>query len=289
MNGFEPKTLTEDIVTFKTIFQDFARMIPADAWAKRTGTREKDWTLHDTIAHLVSIAVGFNRVADAAINQHKFLMPGLVNRSDLQAWNEAEIASRQRRPHFALVAELTSELDRTITYLDAITPEQMEQTAFLRVYNRPARAIDFLAWQLSHAGIIHAAQVTRPLNIEPLWSHYPTEMRWRQVDRFIQHFSVAYWQEYGPQAAETINVRIGDAAWHLIAAPDGGSAGQGTKDNAKYTLTFAAPEILFGVFTFHLPIRDVLQNGQMSIGGDFRETMSLMRLFSASPPGEGLA
>jgi hypothetical protein len=289
MNGFEPKTLTEDIVAFKTIFQEFAKAIPLDAWAKKTGTREKDWTLHDTIAHLVSIAVGFNRVADAAINQHKFLMPGLGNRSDLQAWNDAEIASRQRRPHLALVAEFTSELDRAIGYLDTITPEQMEQTEFLRVYNRPARAIDFLAWQLSHAGVIHAAQVTRPLSIEPLWSQFPSEMRWRQADRFIRHFSVAYWQEFGPQSAEAINIHIGDAAWHLIAAPDGGSAGQGAKADAKYTLTFTTPEILFGVFTFHLSIRDALQNDQMKIAGDFRDTMSLMRLFSASPPGEGLA
>jgi hypothetical protein len=288
MNGFEPQTLITDIETFKKVFQEFARAIPVDAWAKRTGTRDKDWTLHETVAHLVSIAVAFNRAADSAMNQHKLKTPGISGRNDLRAWNEAEIGSRQTRPHLALVAELTSELDRTIGYLKTITDEQMEQKVFLRVYNRPARAIDYLAWQLSHAGVIHAAQVTRPQGIDPLWLKYPADMVWRQVDRYISHFSVAYWQDYGPVTAETINVHIGEWCWHLVAAPDGGTVGQGEKTGAEHCLRFASPQAFFGVFTFQLPMKDALTSQQMIIEGDFRQTMSLMKLFSASPPGETL-
>ena len=288
MNGFEPKTLIADIETFKHVFQEFAKTIPVDAWSKKSGARDKDWTLHDTVAHLVSIAVAFNRVADAAINQHSLRTPGIAQRNDLRDWNEAEISSRQTRPHLALVAEFISELDRTIAYVNNITPPQMEQTAFLRVYNRPSRAIDFLGWQLSHAGVIHAAQVTRPLNGEPLWSKYPDAMLWRQVDRFISHFSVAYWQDYGPLSAETINVHIADTCWHLVAAPDGGAVGHGAKNNPQHTLRFPTPQAFFSVFTFQLPMKDALTSQQMIVEGDFRQTMSLIKLFSASPPGETL-
>lgn len=279
--------IQQDFREFYDIAQKFWKPIPDEAYARRTGTREKDWTLLETLAHLLSFAQLLNRAVDAALRDEKLDLNGVSQREDLLAWNTKEIARLSQAPSNALIMRFLKELEQAGNSLHTLTPEQSETMVFVPFYNRPARVIDFIEWQLSHAGVIHAAQVTRPLEQAPLWEGYSPDFKHRILERFTRHFSMAYWQDYGSEESEVINLHIGGASggdWHLVAASDGGSRGDGVLDDANYDVFFDSSETFFGLFTFHLSFKDAMLAGKVRFASDFRDTMRLLRLFTPSPP-----
>ncbi len=280
------KNTAADIQTLRLVYRNYWKTVPQDAWQRRTGAREQDWTLHETLAHLVSIANLFNRAVDAAVTGNGDISRP-ARREDLRAWNAEEIARLTALPPQTLIEHFDTELEQAAKRAASLSPESYDAQAFLHVYNRPARAIDFLDWQISHAGIVHGSQITRPVRPTPLWQEYSAAMIQRSIDRFIRHFSYAYWQDYGPQETTILNFCINGAAggdWHLIAAPDGGGWGTELVEEAACTITFDSPSTFFGVFTIHIPMRAALQDGRMRIEGDSQRTLRLLRLFAASPP-----
>jgi hypothetical protein len=287
MTTFDPQPTLDDFAEFRALLADFWANVPDKAWNTRTGKRDKDWTLHQALAHLVSIAVLFNHAVDVTIDDQPLEIVGLKIRRDLRHWNDIEIAARVAIPPDGLVDQLLAELDGAVERLGSLTAEEVERTTFVRAYNRPARVIDYIDWQLSHAGVVHAAQITRPLNAPPLWERYSTPLKQRQIDRFLRHFSYSYWNEVGDDLYETINFHIdGDSggAWHIVAAPDGGSVDQGLVEDAGINLHFRDADTLFGVFNVHIPFQTALESGVMRIDGDSGRAMQVIRLFGASPP-----
>ncbi|NJL94021.1 MAG: hypothetical protein HC915_09960, partial [Anaerolineae bacterium] len=138
------------------------------------------------------------------------------------------------------------------------------ERGFLWVYNRPCTALNFLEWQLSHTGVVHGAQLTRAVPYPPLWTRYSPDFTARQIDRFLRHLSVAYWQDYAPGLTARLVMEVegaGGGLWHLVAAPDGGLAGPGALPEADFHLRFANPAVLFGVFTMELPLLVAWQAG----------------------------
>ena len=185
---------------------------------------------------------------------------------------------------------LLAKLDISIHILNEMTPESAQKTAFLPVYNRPARAIDFIDWQLSHAGIIHASQIKRAFDNQAHWEQYSPALTHRQIDRFVRHFSVAYWADYAPDVNTVINFHIhGESGgdWHIIMRPDGGSSGVGKIEDAEYAITFDSPQTFFSAFTVHVPILELVTSGAMTVHSDPQKTLTLLRLFSATPPKKG--
>lgn len=287
MPNFDPQPILVDFAEYKHIFSDFVDTVPESAWALKTGERDKDWTMHETLAHLVSVAQMFNMATEYALTNTPLPITEFTERSYLATWNVGEIADLSQLPPQELKTQLLTELDKTMALIPTITAENLGNLADLPVYNRPARTIEFVDWQLSHAGIIHAAQITRPMQQAPLWEHYSVPMLHRQVDRFVRHFSFAYWQELGGSEPQTLNLHIlgnGGGDWHLTTDENGGDFGVGLVDNADFHIQFATPQTFFGLFTFHLPFRDVLQDGRVVFANDMRETMQMLRLFSATPP-----
>ncbi len=280
----------QDFGEFRQIIGNYLRSLVADSalWTTRTGARDKDWTLHEVLAHLVSIAECFNHATRHALNNEELHIEQLTHREDLRRLNESEIERLTQNSPSELTDSLLAELDESARMLQNATPAQLQQKAFLRVYNRPARGIDFIDWQLSHAGIIHASQIKRVADNVPLWEQYSPEFARRQVDRYIRHFSIAYWQDYAPDVDSVINFHIAGESggvWHIFARPDGGDTGSGEHPNAQYNLYFDRPASLFSVFSVHLPPTEAVANGAMRVDGDVMETMALLRLFAASPPG----
>lgn len=276
-----------DFNTFKPIVLDYLRSVPDSAWETRTGTREKDWTLHQTLAHLVSISHLFNQAAHCARNGEPLSVDGLARREDLVSWNETEIMRLTQHTPDTLIQQLAQSLDATAGIAESLTSEQMERPTYLTTYNRPARTIDFIDWQLSHAGVIHAAQITRPLNQPPLWEHYPDDLLNRQIDRFMRQFSYAYWEAYAGDVNAVLSFHIDGTAggdWHIAAAPDGGFAAQGVGENPTFTFRCANPYVLFGIFTVHIRVEDAIKDGLYSIAGNTAEALRVMRLFGATPP-----
>jgi hypothetical protein len=288
MPTYDPQSILDDFTEFRAILDNHLQDVPADAWDRRTGEREKDWTLKQTLAHLAAIAGLFNLGVDAALSQTTIVVEGLTQRVDLRDWNEAQIAARESLTVDELTAQLFGEFDKAMQSAPALTQEQPYLCAFPPTYNRPARVVDFIEWQLSHAGVIHASQITRPLdNNAPLWEQYSPELLQRQIDRFLRQFSYAYWPDYSDGLEAAINFYIGGDSggeWHIIANPDGGSVGKSAIEDAAFKLHFANPGILFGVFNIHIPIMDALTSGDMQVEGDISQMIEIIKLFAASPP-----
>lgn len=294
MATFDPFGIYADIGTLRDVLDAFGNTTSVEGWQTRTGDREKDWTTHQVLAHLLTVATVFNRMVDAALNdQHDLLIGGLSERTDLAKWNAEQIAANTNEVYPSmLIAGLLSELETARQKAARMSPDEAEKTAFLRIYNRPAPAYNFLDWQLSHAGIVHGAQLTRGIGQPPLWKYYPDAMIHRQVERFLRHFSWAYWPTYAPDGFQRVmNMYVeGDngGVWHLAAMPDGGGLWDGEADEPDYRIIFAAPEVLFGIFTYHLSMQEAIEKGWLRIEGDAHEAVALLKLFAPSPPKQRL-
>src|SRR5688572_5071213 len=99
----------QDLKTFHKLVGDFWKAVPDEAWSKRTGQREKDWTLHQCLAHLLSIAVVFNKAADAAIRGEELDLREFTQREQLTDWNNSEIARLSLIPPNGLIVQLLHE------------------------------------------------------------------------------------------------------------------------------------------------------------------------------------
>ena len=281
----EIRSLQTDLSGFRQIMQAFFTARSADDWSKRAGSRDKDWTLQQATAHVVTIAYAFNQLANAAAHGTPVTFEGLTRREDLRAWNAAEIAKRAQVAGHELANQLDSALNEASTLLNTLSLDQLENTVDFPVYNQPASAWDFLDWQLSHAGVIHAAQLPKAVSQPPLWDQYPAEMLPRQVGRFLRHWAVAYWPEYGDGETHIMNMQIGQAGhWHLIGSPDGGQCLQGESEDADYAMHFDSPQTLFGIFTVQRDMREAISTGALTIYGDMREVFNFVKLFSPTPP-----
>jgi uncharacterized damage-inducible protein DinB len=281
------KQSAADIRDFREVLAEHVRAIPDDAWELRTGTRDKDWTLRQTVAHLVAIAQAFNQAAQAAVTEMPLLTPGIEKRDDLRAWNRSQIAQLSDVAPEALVDRLLVELDFAAQYLTGLSDDDLERTAHLRVYGRPAKASDFLDFQISHAGIVHGAQITRPLQQPPLWERFPSSLQHRTIERFLRQMAVAYWPEYGGEALRAINFRIegeNGGEWHTWAGSDGARVYEGNSEDASFTMRCADVNALFGLFTVHLPLKEALENGSIAFEPDWRDVMAFLDLFAPTAP-----
>lgn len=287
MTHAEQLNIAQDFEELRAVLASFYHHLSQEAWDAPTGEREKDWTLHELTAHLVSIAQLLNAATEAALAGDELVIENYEKREDLRAWNAAQIDERTQQAPVELKAELFDELRAGRDLAAALTAEQLAERLDFVVYNRPAPVLNLVEWHLSHIGVVHAAQLTRPTEQPPLWTHYSDEFTHRQIDRFMRHFSWAYWNTLAPEVNAKLNFHIGGESggdWLLVAAPDGGNVSQGTTKKPDYDLTFADASVLFGVFTIEVPMEEVLNSGDLKMTGDPQKVHGLLRLFSASPP-----
>lgn len=276
-----------DLKNFHTVSSQFWKNIPDDAWDTKTGTRDKDWTIHETLAHVLSIAQLFNKATDSALRGETLVVKGFEKREDLGAWNDEQIGRLSQLAPNGLIVQLLQELRITHERASQLTADTAENTVFMPNFNRPARAIDTIHWQLSHAGIVHGAQVTTPLNMPPLWSQFEDDLLHRMVGYFLNQWSYVYWAELGSDTAQVINFHIaGDAGgeWHLVASPDGSTSAEGKVDGAEFNLFFANPNTFLGIFTGYMNMREMMVGGNMRIASDVRDTLAILSLFSPKKP-----
>src|SRR5262245_4016763 len=119
--------IAQDIKTFHKLSGDFWRTAPDEAWNKRTGQREKDWTLHQCLAHLLSIAIVFNKATDAAIRGEALDIREFTNREQLSDWNSAEIARLSQVPPNGLIVQLLHEWQAAGEKASSISETAAEQ------------------------------------------------------------------------------------------------------------------------------------------------------------------
>jgi hypothetical protein len=90
---FSIQQTVDDLTEFESVLAEFFYHVPADGWENKTGTREKDWTLHQALAHLVSVAQFFNEAIEAALHDRPLMLPNFAQREDLPEWNMVQVAA----------------------------------------------------------------------------------------------------------------------------------------------------------------------------------------------------
>ena len=294
MTLWNPQHTVDDLHELQSLLFDFLVSLPAEAWSHKTGARDKDWTVQETVAHLLSISRLFQQGVQAALTDTKVSIPHLTRREDLRDFNQHEIARLSSHTPDELIDLLRESFADVLTTISQLTPDDYEKTADIYVYNRPTRVIDLVDFQLSHAGIIHASQIGRSESTyTPIWRHYSDAMTHRMMDRYFRHFSYAYWNKLTGDLRGAIQFQIGANEadrWYLWVSPNGSWAHHGVSEEIPlFTATVRDADVLFSIFTMHTSIENALTESTLVIHGHYPASLTLLSYFSASPPKRPLS
>lgn len=275
----------EDLKVFHTQMSAFWKHLPDDAWTKKTGTREKDWTMHALLAHLLSIAQMLNKAGNTALKNENLVIRGLDERDQFGAWNNTEIERLTKVPPNGLIVQFLQELRIGHETLSKVHADNANNTSKAVMFSRPAPAIEYIQSHLSHAGVIHGAQSVFALERAPLWHDFSPEFTQRVIKHYLNQWSLSYWIEEGGEQSQVINFHIGSDGggdWHILTSPTGASVSEGVIDDSEFHLFFTSPDIFFSIFTNTINMRQAMADGQLRVAGDVRDTLSVLKLFGPS-------
>lgn len=281
------ETLQQDLKDFHGLSSRFWQRVPDDAWQRKTGTRDKDWTLLETLAHILSFAQAYNKFVDAGLRDEPATFMGANDtRDDLAQWNQREIERLAILPPNGLIVQLLQEWRITSEKVAQLTPETAQWTVAVPAFDRPATLIDLIDFQLSHAGIVHGTQIAVPLGQAPFWQQFMPDLTARMIDRFLRQWQYIYWSAYGPSQETMIAFQIdgaGGGNWYLRFSQAGCISGHGTVQT-DHRLIFTSSDIFLGVFTNALPFQDAIMAGDLRFAGDMSATLPLLALFTPKRP-----
>lgn len=280
--AFAPDVLAADLGILRSILAGFLAARRPEDWSRRTEARLSGWTLHQTLAHVLAIAELFDQSLVEALQGRTLAIPGLEHRRDLAAFNQRKIADYTALPAPDLAARFLATLDHTAQQTDALTPDQLEQRVSLAAYNRSLTLAHLIGNQLVHPGIVHAAQLANGAGLPPLWEQYDPALMSRQLSRFFQVLSYAYWPERGGALQATVNYRVagaGGGCWHVAMRPDGGASGEGAAAHPALRMWFRSAHALCRVSTLQVPLARAALTGQLVCWGNLRLGLQIPRLF----------
>jgi hypothetical protein len=280
-SAFSAPILIEDLHTIMQILPRFFSTLSTANPQQGTESGGKGWTLHETIAHVASVAEFYDLAIDETLHGKVFAFPGLEKRTDLRPVNDREIAARSEIPMESLVDTLQKTLTQTVRRAADLSTEQFALPVTICAYNRPLSVGEMIAAQLSHLGLVHAAQLANGMGVLPLWSHYPRDLMLRQISRFFNIMSHAYWPEHGGSLKAAVNFRVGTRgpAWHVIMAPDGGTSGAGAVPRSALTLWTPTLNALCNLMTLQAPLAQAILTGQVIAWGKVTLALKFGYLF----------
>lgn len=275
-----------DLADFREIGQILEQCLvgvtPA-GWQQFTESGNKGWTLHQTLAHLVTVAELYQQGIECAIDDRPFVYPGLDKRDDLRTMNEREIAKRAAMAPAGLISQLLVTFEQTANLATRLAPADWERVVAVPAYNRPVSVKVLVGAQLAHVGFVHAAQITRPIPAKPLWVQYGPQLMHRLITHFFGILSYAYWPERGQGLDTAINfVAAGRSGgrWFVELNPAGGHSGPGQSPKASLTLYFPTANILAQLFTGEISPWWAALSGRVFGWGNLPLAFRLSQLFT---------
>lgn len=278
IGAFAPFILAADALELREICAGFFERVKDEAWGRRTELRSAAWTMRETLAHLVAVGQAYNGAVADALAGRPIAIPGLTNRGELKAWNRAGIAARADAPAAALVEAYLDSLAELARVAGQLQPAALVQTLEAPMFSSPPTIGELLGGALSHAGIVHGAQITVAARTGPLWIWFRPGMMRRQLTRFFHTMGLVYRPERGGDLHATIAftaIGQGGGSWYVRTSPQGGSGRIGVVRTADVHLTFASPDLLCRVMTVqtspwrHLLLRQIKVRGRLRLARDF--------------------
>lgn len=280
---FDPQTLADDLCAVQRIYAGFFATLDEASWDKPVKRGGKEWTQHETIAHLCALnGAGLESIKHTLRGEH-YTFNGLDNRYEFNAYNRRGIDAHLDMPMKALCGEFLEIHQEAANIARALQPGQAELTARMPIYNRPVMIVEALSIMLIHAGLFHSAQVAEPTGQPPLWIQIPPDMRHRVIGRVMRAFSLLYRGDIGGPLRTTIVFRIagpGGGEWYVELAADAPASGEGVVENPGLVIRLRTTDVFCQMLTGRFNLLLGLISGRMRLRGDLRLFLRMSKLFS---------
>jgi Mycothiol maleylpyruvate isomerase N-terminal domain len=280
---FDPQTLADDLCAVHRIYAQFFAGLADAEWDKPLQRGRKEWTLHETTAHLVALNGAGLESVKHALRGEPYIFSGLDTRYEFNAYNRRGIDEHLDLPMEALCAKLLDILDEAAGIARALQPGQAELTMQMPIYNRPVKIIEALSIIMIHAGLFHSAQMAEPAGLPPLWTQLSPEIRHRVIGRVMRAFSLLYRRDIGGPLRATLVFRVdgpGGGQWYVELSPDVSMSGEGGVAHPELVIRLRARDVFCRMLTgrFNLPIG--LIRGNMRLRRNLRLFLRMHKLFS---------
>jgi hypothetical protein len=281
---FDPKTLAGDLTEIHNMYSRFFATLDESSWNKPAKGGAKEWTLHETIAHLCALhATGLESVKHA-LRGEPYTYLGLDDRYQLNAYNRKGIDEYLDLPMKELCTQFLDIHSEAAHVARDLRPEQAElPTSQMPFYNRPVSIVEAFGIMTFHAGVIHTAQIAEPAGVAPLWKQLSPEFRHRVIGRVMCAFSLLYRFDIGGSLRDTLVFRVdgpGGGEWYVNMSPDISTSGEGIVKRSGLVIRLSETDVFCQMITgrFNLPIG--LVSGKMKLRGDLRLFLRMDKLFS---------
>lgn len=280
---FDPIVLGDDLIQVRQIYSDFFARLDASVWDKPVKGNPKEWTLHETIAHLVALNGAGLESIKHALRGEPYTFVGLDDRYKLNAYNRKGIDEHLGIPMKELCAKLLDILDDASNIARNLQPGQAKLTAQMPIYNRPVTVVEALSIIMFHLGLFHSAQVTEPAGLPPLWMQLSPEIRHRVIGRIMRVLTLLYRRDIGGALRATLVFRVdgaGGGEWYVNLAPGSQTEGEGRVERPSLTIHLRDTSVFCRMFTGRMNLPLALLRGETKLRGDLRLFLRMDKLFS---------
>jgi hypothetical protein len=281
--AFDPQTLADDLSEVHRIYARFFAALDDASWDQPAKRGSKEWTLHETIAHLCALNGAGLEAIQHRLRGEAYTFSGLDNRYRFNAYNRKGIDEHLGIPMKALFAEFLDIHGEAATIARNLQPGQAELTMGLPIYNRPVSIAEALSIIIFHAGLVHTAQVAEPAGLPPLWTLLSPDFRHRVIARAMRAFSLLYRRDIGGSLEDTLVFRIdgpGGGEWYLQLSPETAASAEGGIEHPGLVIRMRSTAVFCRMLTSRLNLPLALISGEMKLSGNLRLFLRMSTLFS---------
>jgi hypothetical protein len=280
---FDPQTLADDLTEVHRIYSRFFAALDAAHRDKPVKGSPKEWTLHETIAHLVALnSAGLDSIKHT-LRGEPYKFKGLDTRYEFNSFTRGGIDGLLDTPMKELCSRLLDILYEAASIARRLRADQAQLTAHMAIYNRPVRVDEALSIMIFHAGLAHAAQVAELVGLPPLWMQLSPGFRHRVIERAVRAFSLLYRRDIGGALNTTLAFRIDGpegGEWYVVLSPESSASGEGHVDHPGLVIHMRDTAVFCEMLTSRLNLPMALISGAMKLRGDLRLFLRMDTLFS---------
>jgi hypothetical protein len=285
----DQEAMKRDIIADLHVLEEklisFLQSVEPQAWSRKMRPyRRGEWTLAETMAHLVTVAEFYVSAIQHTVRQEIVQTPGFTRRQDLPGYNQQAIRLRQHLQPAQLITALQGALLRTCELAEQITPEQLLWPVQMPVFNRYPTLLEVLETQATHPGMVHGAQLTVPARVDPIWRSFEGDVMHRMLTRFFHLMTLIYWPERGGGKRATLQFVVegaGGGEWYIRFSPTECQTGEGRSSDPRITTIQAvSADALCCVFMRKISVSQALVSRKIALKGDILLASRLLFLFS---------
>ena len=280
---FDPRILADDLCEVHRIYTNFFSQLNMKDWEKPVKGGSKEWTQHETVAHLCALTGAGLESIQATLRGEPYTFDGLTDRYHFVAYNRHGIDEHLSLPMRELCAEFLNILDQTALIARTLQPDQVDLASEMPIYNRPVKITEAMSIMMFHAGLHHSAQVAEPAGVPPLWKQLYPEIRHRVIGRVMRALSLLYRYDLGGDLRAVFAFEMegpGGGNWHVDVSPEATSSAEGISTHPSLTLHMNKTDVFCQLMTGRLNLLLALLSGHLKLRGDLRLFPRFGSLFS---------